>query len=375
MKIPFNKIYTLPESASNVGQLTADPARFAEKHFTKQCERFFESLYPGYHALMVGSCTRALELIAMSLGLDERDEIVMPSFNYVGVANAFAQTGAKLVFADIDENFMNLTLDSIKACVTKNTKAVVLMNYAGVGIELEEISTYCAEQNLILIEDNAQGIGAYDQSKRLGSFGDYSCISFDSLKNISCGEGGVILFKPAYKTAIETVFHNGTNRMAFEKGDVEAYEWVDLGSKFAISEYGSAILHPLLLQMEEIIAERRQKWALLYRQLEAYDVIRPYLPSAMCQVAHNAHIFYLLFENLVQRDKVLSRLENQQIACSFHYTPLHSSVFGLKSAYKIPIDKNTTDRSQRLLRLPIFNDVSNTQLEQISYAVYTALTS
>jgi len=373
MNIPFNQIYTLDQSTRNVEELINNPAKVSEKYYTKKCERLFEERYPGYQALFVGSCTRALELIAMSLDLTENDEVILPSFNYVGVANAFAQTGAKLVFADLHSTYMNLTLESIQKCISSSTKAVVLMNYAGVSFELEKIKTFCGQNNLILIEDNAQGIGAYHKGKRLGSFGDFSCISFDSLKNISCGEGGVLLFRPVFKDKIETIFHNGTNRVAFEKGKVDAYEWVSIGSKFAISEFSSAILYPLLIKEDLIIKERKEKWDMLYNALYQIEKVRPFLPDTMKDEKHNAHIFYLLFDNRNKRDVVMKRLQNAGIQCYFHYTPLHISIFGLSANYNMPEDKHTQTKSACLLRLPMFNKLSKAQIAKISEEMKEAL--
>jgi dTDP-4-amino-4,6-dideoxygalactose transaminase len=369
MKIPFYRIHTLNEGAENINFLTANPEEISKRNFTANCQSYFESMYPGYRALLVSSCTRALDLIAMSLNLGPEDEIIMPSFNYIGVANAFAITGAKLVFTDVNPRTMTMDIESLNLCISDRTKAVVVMNYGGLSESMFEIRALCDKNNLMLIEDNAQGIGAFLKDKRFGSFGDFSCISFDSLKNISCGEGGVVLFKSQYEAYIQTIFNNGTNRVAFEKGEVKAYEWVALGSKFAISEFSAAVLYPLLLNEELITLERRQKWQMLYDGLFKIDAIRPYLPQIMSTSKHNAHIFYLLFDSRMQRDTVMNSLQTVGVECSFHYTPLHSSIFGKGQNYKMIKDDYTSLKSDCLLRLPMFNALSKDQIGHICAVV------
>jgi dTDP-4-amino-4,6-dideoxygalactose transaminase len=368
MNIPFCQAHTSSQSAKNVQFLVDNPSEIAKNSFTKQCIQYFEELYPGYKALIVSSCTRALDLIALSLNLGANDEIVMPSFNYVGVANAFAQTGAKLVFADVDVESMNISAASVEKCLSPNTKAVLAMNYAGVGSDLVAIKKLCAQKKIIFIEDNAQGIGAYLGDKLLGGFGDFSCISFDSVKNISCGEGGVILYRSQFEESIETVFNNGTNRVAFEKGAVEAYEWVVLGSKFAISEYNAAILLPLLQSCDSIIQERRDKWNQLYDALAQVTGLMPCLPKHMRGGKHNAHIFFIKLPSNHARDSVMNYLQGKGVSCSFHYTPLHSSQMGLAKNFKMIIDSSTTLESDKLLRLPVFNALTK---HQISYIIST----
>lgn len=373
MNIPFYQTYTLPQSAENVEYLVRHSERISDRKFTQACKEYFEKLYPGKQALMVNSCTRALELIVYSLNLGKNDEVILPSFNYVGVANAFAQTGAKLVFADIDPAFMNITVESIKPCLTTNTRVVVVMNYAGAGHQLKEIQEFCRSNNLVFVEDNAQGIQSTYEGVPLGSFGDLSCISFDSLKNVSCGEGGVLLYKQEYAKQILTIFNSGTNREAFERGEVEAYEWVTIGSKFAISEFNSAILLPLLLNSEEIIEERRARWDMLYDTLWAHAEFRDFLPRHLKAAGHNAHVFYLKLANESQRNGLMNAFLQAGISSSFHYTPLHSSIMGLSRNYPMPVDDFTSEQSACLLRLPMFNALSQEQMEYIAQVMHEHL--
>ncbi|MFT4754011.1 MAG: dTDP-4-amino-4,6-dideoxygalactose transaminase [Salibacteraceae bacterium] len=365
MNIPFYQTFTSEQSAENIKFLVDNPSRISEKKYTKLCQEYFENVYPDYKALMVGSCTRALDLIAIALDLESTDEVIMPSYNYVGVSNAFANK-AKIVFADVDPLTLNINVESAEACLSEKSKVLVVMNYGGMSGDLEELKSFGKKHDLLLVEDNAQGLGAFFKDKRLGGFGDLSCISFDSLKNISCGEGGVVLYKPKFEERILTVFHNGTNRLAFENKQVPAYEWVGLGSKFALSEYSASILRPLLVNEMEITEERRERWQFLFNSLNCIKALSPYLPHAMNKAKHNAHIFYIIFDSKAQRDFVMNGLNKAGISCSFHYTPLHSSIYGVNQNFEMNMDIYTTAKSDCLLRLPMFNDLSNEQIIKIS---------
>jgi dTDP-4-amino-4,6-dideoxygalactose transaminase len=365
MKIPFNISITSSSSTENVNHLVENPFSISEKIFTKLCMEWFQKLYPEYKALLITSCTKAMELIALSINIQEGDEIIMPSFSYVGVANSFANLGAKLVLQDIDPETMNIDSNLLESAITAKTKAVVIMHYGGVTCEMEKIVEICKRRNIILIEDNAQGIGGTYHDIPLGSFGDFSCISFDSLKNISCGEGGVLLYKKKFEKSVAVCFENGTNRNDFSEGKVEYYEWVDRGSKFAISEFNAAILYPLLLNTETITDTRKERWQKLYDSIFQEEKIKHLLTPKLLLYNHNAHIFFLKCAHKKERDTLMKFLNSKEISCSFHYTPLHSSVQGKKLGLHLPDDKHTTKESERLLRLPMYNSLSDSDIEYI----------
>jgi dTDP-4-amino-4,6-dideoxygalactose transaminase len=365
MKIPFNIPATREESYQNVKYLVDNPLAIAQKKFTKACEDWFKELYPEYHALLVTSCTKAMELIALSIDVQDGDEIIMPSYSYVGVANSFVNLGARLVLVDIEPETMNIDASLIEEAITPRTKAVVVMHYSGVTCEMQKIVEVCQRRNIVLIEDNAQGIGARFQGKLLGALGDFSCISFDSLKNISCGEGGILLFKEKHRKSVEVCFENGTNRHEFMEGKAALYEWVNRGSKFVISEFNAAILHPLLLQSESIIQKRRAQWQQLYDAIAAQSALARLLTPKLLAYEHNAHIFFLKSRDKSERDNLIKHLNSKGIASSFHYTPLHTSLRGKELGFGMKEDRFTTSESDRLLRLPIYSSLTREDIEYI----------
>jgi dTDP-4-amino-4,6-dideoxygalactose transaminase len=314
---------------------------------------------------MTSSCTKALEIIALSLGLEAGDEVIMPSFNFVGVANSFVLAGANIVFADIEPNTMNICPDSIRRAIGPKTKALLVMHYAGIACEMDAIRAICEEYNLMLIEDNAQGIHCKYKGQLLGSFGDYSCISFDTMKNISCGEGGVLLFKEKHQKKIIEIFDVGTNKKAFENGLVGKYEWVCLGSKYALSEYNAAILFPLLSISEEICNLRREKWDYLYNGFLTKPEISNLLPKKSNAGEHKGHVFFIKCKNIEERDLMIKMLKESGIVGAFHFSPLHSSPYALEHKLKIERDIHTTVESDRLLRLPIYSNIEFEELDKI----------
>jgi dTDP-4-amino-4,6-dideoxygalactose transaminase len=369
MHIPFNLPFTLPESTLQVQKLVENPALITEKHYSKLCEKYFEDLYPGYKALLTPSCTKALEVVAIALGFNNSDEIIMPSFNFVGVGNAFVLHGAVPVFADIDPDTMNIHPDSIRRSITPKTKAVLAMHYSGVGCDMEDIMDICEEHNLILIEDNAQGIHCQHNRQLLGSFADFSVISFDSMKNISCSEGGVLLYKEKYHHKITVAYHLGTNREDFENGKVSHYEWVAKGSKFYMSEYNAAVLYPLLMCSEEICKERRAIWNMLFDLFYEEELLRKLLPLKIRDKEHNGHIFWIKCENKNERHELIKFLSSKNISSFFHYTPLHLSNFFLSCQKHSYGQLNTPSESENILRLPIYNKLSSENVKSILASV------
>jgi len=372
MSIPFNVPYTCIESSDNIWSLVDNPTQLANQTFKKKCVRFFEERFPNYKALLTSSCTSAMELIALSMGLGKGDEVIMPSFGFVGVANAFANTGVSPVFVDIIPSTMNIDPESILRSITPATRAVVIVHYAGMACATDTIRKICDDHGLLLIEDSAQGIGCSDKGRPMGSMGDFSCISFDSLKNISCGEGGLLLCKEHHWPKVLMAFNNGTNREAFERKQTNRYEWIASGSKFEMSEFSAAILHPLLLKSEYILEQRRQLWQLLYDNLLISGVPNEILPTSIANEPHNGHIFYIKCNE--NRANLISRLHGAGIACAFHYSPLHNSPRAKAAGWRMDCDSHTTIESERLLRLPIHNHLTEAQIGYISATLAAFLT-
>lgn len=369
----FNIPYTCRESQETIQQLITNPSTVNENRYLKQCKAWFEQEYPGYTAYLTTSCTRALELVVLSLDLRPGDEVILSPYTYVGVANAFANYGVRLVFVDIDPYSMNIDAEKIEAALTDRTRAVIAMHYAAVPCDLDRIVQLCEQKQLLLIEDNAQGIQNHYHGKLLGSFGDFSVLSFDPLKNISCNEGGVLLCKQRWTEKVDTAYHNGTNRMAFMKGLVNRYEWVSRGSKFSMSEYTAAVLYPLLERSATIIAERKAVWKQLYDALQQEDELRPYIPDVLVEKAHNAHLAYLKFRNGEQRNAVMHALNAMGVPCSFHYTALNESEEGRQFARTGADCSHTSAESRRLLRLPIHNFLTGDDIREIVTALKQAV--
>ena len=343
MSTPFHRPVTHPESARNVQHLVGDPDALLRKEFTKSCEAWFEQRYPGYRAFMTTSCTRALELAALSIDIRPGDEIILSPYNYVGVANAFANYGAKLVFVDVDPATMNIDARAIEAAITDRTRAVLAMHYGGVGCDMRTILDVCQRHDVLCIEDAALSIGATLNGQPLGSFGDISAISFDSMKNITCGEGGVLLVQERFVPTVEVAFENGTDKRAFERGQVPAYTWTARGSKFALSEFNAAVLLPLLENEERITRERRARWDALYDALAASDFFSPMLPNALRDGEHNGHVFWLLAPSRAERDELLTALTAAGVPAAFHYQVLDGG-------QEVP---RAADLADRVVRLPV----------------------
>jgi len=371
MQVPFNVPYTSSESAINLKYLVENPTSLGSGKFKGKCISYFERIYPEYRALLTPSCTRSMELIALSLEICHGDEVIMPSYCYVGVANAFANMGATLVFADVLKGNMNIDPDSIERCITSKTRAVIIMHYSGVACNTKRIRQICDDHGVILIEDAAQAIGCSDNTVPLGSLGDFTCISFDPLKNISCGEGGLLLCKKQYWQKVLSAFDNGTNRHAFELGKIETYEWVGFGSKFEMSEYTAAILYPLLHESDNVMAVRISIWRALYDKLVSIGFSDETLPTSFDISPHNGHLFYIKCANTNVRIKLIKHMKNAGIACASHFSPLHSSPRARAQRWVMDQDIHTTVESTRLLRLPMHNYLTNDDLEHISKTMAT----
>ena len=362
--IQFNIPYTTHQSLVNVQELIENPVLFSEEKYKKKCKQWFEDRFPTHTAFMTTSCTRAMELIALALNLQDGDEIILSPFNYVGVVNAFANYGVKPVFVDIDAATMNIDANQIEAAITKKTKAIIAMHYASIPCDLKTIRGICDKHQLILIEDGAHAMNVQYENKLLGSYGDFSCFSFDRLKNISSGEGGVLLCKKESKSKIEIAFNNGTNRSIFSKGLVNKYEWIAGGSKFEMSEYVAAVLFPLLEMSEYITNERIRKWTYLYEQIGRDEILQKYIPQVLLANKHNAHLAYLKFENQEQRDAVLKELNMQNIPVSFHYISLDNEYYRTKYQVKT-ICPVALEESNKLLRLPMHNYLIESEMDRM----------
>ncbi len=330
----------------------------------QKCERWFEDWAGCVRALITPSCTASLEMMALALDLGAGDEIIMPSFTFVSTAGAFALRGAVPVFVDIDPHTFNLDLQSAKAAISPKTKAIMLVHYGGVGCDMDGFVALCKEQNIVLLEDAAQAIGATWDGKPLGTFGAMSGFSFHHTKNITCGEGGALLVNdPALVDVSEIIRDKGTDRSDFLKRQVTKYQWQKLGSSYQLSELASAVLSEQLLRTDEINAVRMKIWQRYNKALVPLNNVQtPHIPA---KAGHNAHIYSVLFKTKDQRNRCAAFLRRVGIVAAPHYVPLHSTPGGQKYG-RSHGDMSVTNRvSETQLRLPLYATMNEAEQDEI----------
>ena len=369
--IPFNKPAFLgPEMeamalAVQSGHLSGDGV------YTKGCHARLEQITGAAKVMLTTSCTHALEMTALLLNVQPGDEVIIPSFTFVSTVNAFALRGARPVFVDIRPDTLNLDENKLEGLITPRTRAIVPVHYAGVGCEMDSILQIASEHHLMVIEDNAHGLfGAY-KGKALGSFGSLATQSFHETKNITCGEGGALLINdPVLFERAEIIREKGTNRSRFFRGMVDKYTWVDIGSSYLPSELLAAYLSVQLENHALIQSRRQQIWERYDRELtawsEAHDVRRPIIPEH-CQQAY--HMYYLLLPSLDVRTRLMDYLKQRGILSVFHYLPLHLSDMGLKFGGQPGDCPVTEDISDRLLRLPFFYALTDSEQAEVIAAL------
>lgn len=340
--------------------------------FTKRCNAWIEEHTGTAKALLTTSGTQALEMAALLSDIQPGDEVILPSYTFVSTANAFVLRGAKLVFVDIRPDTMNIDEKLIEDAITDKTRAIVPVHYAGVGCEMDTIMDIAKRHNLVVVEDAAQGVNAFYKGRALGSIGDYGCFSFHETKNYSMGEGGAILInRPEQIEDAEIIREKGTDRSRFFRGQVDKYTWVNIGSSFLPSDINAAYLMAQLEMADEINENRLQSWTRYnegLQDLAQEGVIElPYIPE---ECAHNAHMFYIKTKDMEERKALISYLKERNIAAVFHYVPLHSAPAGLRFGRFHGEDRYTTKESERLLRLPMYYNLSESDQQKVIDAVH-----
>lgn len=364
MKITFNKPLILGNELENIQKMIANGRFSGNGDYSKKCNGLLEQKIGCRKAIVTSSCTDALEMCALLSGIKTGDEVIMPSFTFVTTASAFELRGANIVWCDIKPNTKNIDENKIEALITERTKAVVVVHYSGVGCEMDRISDICKKNNLILIEDAAQAIDSSYKGKPLGSFGDLAALSFHETKNIQCGEGGALLVNNADMVErAEFIRDKGTNRVQFNKGVVDKYTWVELGSSFLMSELQAAFLYPQLQKSVEVTQNRLKSWNRYYELLSKFIPAEklPFIPE---NCLHNAHLFYIVADSFEERSKVIKFLGDNGIYAIFHYIPLHKAPYW-KGKYSGLILENTDITSQGLLRLPMFYELKDEEIVYI----------
>lgn len=336
--------------------------------FTKRCNAWFEEQTGTRKCLLTTSCTHATELAALLADIQPGDEVIMPAYTFVSTADAFVLRGAVPVFVDIRPDTMNIDENLIEAAVTKKTKAIVPVHYAGVSCEMDKILEIAKKYNLMVIEDAAQGVMASYKGKALGTIGDFGCYSFHETKNYSMGEGGALLIRDEkYVEEAEIIREKGTNRSKYFRGQIDKYTWVNYGSSYLPSELNAAYLAAQLDVAEEINEDRLKSWKLYYELLEpikeAGKIELPYVPE---DCVHNAHMFYMKAKDLEERTALIDYLKEHEIMAVFHYIPLHTSPAGQKFGRFHGEDKYTTRESERLLRLPMYYGLKEEDVQRVA---------
>ena len=371
MKIPFNKPFFIGNETKYISQAVKSGKISGDGMFTEKCHDFFEKRYGFKKVLLTTSCTDALEMAAILLNINQGDEVIMPSYTFVSTANAFVLRGANIIFADSMEVNPNVDAEKIEALVTSKTKAIVVVHYAGIACDMERIMEIAKKHHLYVVEDAAQAvdsfyIGKNGERKALGSIGHLAAFSFHETKNIIAGEGGMLVVNDEqFMNRAEIIWEKGTNRSAFFRGEVDKYNWVDMGSSFLPSEIVAAFLYAQLEHLEEIQTKRISLWN-QYRDglqdlLPDVKIGLPFIPE---YTENNAHLFYLLFSDDNKRDQTINYLKSKHILSVFHYLSLHQSPF-----YQPRHDGrqlvNADRYSNTLLRLPMYFDLTHEDIESI----------
>ena len=364
-KISFNIPLLAGGEINNLLKLNKLKHYSANGFFTNKCELWLKKNINCKEALLVHSCTAALEMCALLLNVKKNDEIIMPSYTFVSTANAFVLRSGVPVFVDIDPKTLNIDPKKIEKAITKKTKAIVAVHYAGVSCDMDPILKIAKKYKLYVIEDAAQAILSSYKGRPLGSIGDLATLSFHDSKNIHCGEGGALLVnnKKFIKRA-KILRDKGTNRDDFNNNVVKKYTWVDIGSSYGLSEINAAFLYAQLLKAKRITKKRLgifNQYQKLLETLEIKNLIkRPFIPS---YAKHNGHIFYIILRNN-SRDRLIKYLNKKKIYSVFHYISLHSSPFGKKKGFSKFKMKNTNQISSNLLRLPMHVNLSKKNMKK-----------
>jgi len=359
--IHFNRPYMTGKETEYIRQAVADGKISGNGEFTHKCQEFFEKRYGFRKCLLTTSCTDALEMAAILTGVGPGDEVIVPSYTFVSTALAFVRQGATIVFADSCADQPNVDVSKIEALITRRTKVIAVVHYAGCACDMDAVMAIAERHNLLVVEDAAQAIDSFYGNRPLGSIGHLAAFSFHETKNIISGEGGLLVVNDArFVRRAEIIWEKGTNRAEFFRGEVNKYGWVDTGSSFLPTEIVSAFLWAQLEHLDEIQAERKRLWQ---RYWDFFSSFRPggfelKLPTIPTCATNNAHMFYLLFPDLATRTDFIAKMRAKDILCVFHYLPLHTSEFYRQYVKTHPTaipDLPNCDRyADTLVRLPLY---------------------
>jgi dTDP-4-amino-4,6-dideoxygalactose transaminase len=370
-KIPFNKPYLTGKEAHYIYQAVYSGKISGNGHYTQICHKFFEEKYGFKKTLLTTSCTDALEMSAILVGIKPGDEVIVPSYTFVSTALAFYRQGAKIIFADSRKDNPNIDADRLEELITPETKAIVPIHYAGIACDMDKIMELARRYNLFVVEDAAQSIESFYKGKPLGTIGHLSTFSFHETKNVNAGEGGLLgINDERFLKRSEIIWEKGTNRAEFFRGELNKYGWVDIGSSFLPSDIIAAYLYAQLENLLEIQRKRVEIWNKYYMGLKNLEdrglLTLPWLPP---EATNNAHMFYVVCRNEKERDKLITHMKSLDITAVFHYLSLHKSAF-----YADKHDGRTLENSDRytdcLLRLPMYYELSLDECQFIINAIH-----
>ncbi len=370
--IYFNKPYISGKELYYIAQAVELGNISGDGHFTRKCCELMETKFRAKKVMLTHSCTAALEMAAILCDIQPGDEVIMPSFTFVSTANAFALRGAMIRFVDIRSDTLNLDENLIEPLITKKTKAIVPVHYAGVGCDMDAIMAVADQYRLLVVEDAAQGVNSTYNGRYLGSIGHLGTYSFHETKNFISGEGGALVINDKrFIERAEIIRVRGTNRCSFFRGEADHYTWVDVGSSYLMSDLLSGFLYAQLENMDQINRRRNDIWHFYHQALVplANDgrLRLPYIPPA-CD--GNGHLFYIILPDEATRDALMGYLKDRRIHAVFHYVPLHTSDVGQSMGYRpgqLPV---TESLSGRLLRLPFYYELIRDQQQIIVDTIF-----
>ena len=370
--IGFNKPYLTGKETNYIHEAVSSGKISGDGIFTKKCHQFFEEKYGFRKALLTTSCTDALEMAAILLDIKEGDEVIAPSYTFVSTVNAFVLRGAKIVFADSCNDNPNIDTDKLEALISKKTKIILPVHYAGIACDMDKIMALADKHNLFVVEDAAQAIDSYYNGKPLGSVGHMAAFSFHETKNIISGEGGMLVINDErFIKRAEIIREKGTNRSSFFRGEVDKYGWVDIGSSFLPSDIIAAFLYAQLENIENIQTKRKQIWNQYYNGLNVLQTQGklkiPHLPA---YASNNAHMFFVQCSSLEERSNLINYLKDNKVNSVFHYLSLHKSPY-----YSNKHDGRELTQSDSyadtLLRLPFYYELSENDVDRIINLIIT----
>lgn len=363
--IPFNKPYCSGRELKYIERVCHSDTMSGNGEFTKKCQTFFEQKYGFRKCLMTTSGTDALEMCAMLCNLKPGDEVIVPSYTFVSTALAFLREGAKVVFADSSAENPNMEAEQIEPLITYKTKVIAVVHYAGVACDMDAIMALAEKHNLLVVEDAAHSVDSYYKEKPLGGIGHLGAFSFHETKNISSGEGGLLIVNDErFIRRSEILWEKGTNRAEFYRGMVNKYGWVDMGSSFLPSEFNAAYLWAQLEQIDDIQGKRKHIWNRYYEGLKCLENSKVRLPYIPEYATNNAHMFYLLCPTYQYRTELMKYLKEHDIQTVFHYLPLHSSKFYVDKhdGRQLP---NCDYYADCLVRLPLYYELEDIEIDHI----------